>query len=228
MYAHNSSTGNMLGHLWSKHRIDKDHLKETTTDRLIIKAMHIINKWRQEKIAQLLVEFIIKDCQPLHILHNQAFHQLLNYMEMRFHIPYIENEFDTLVTSEQLQQLLQTSQGRFKDHWLIELPVTTEELCDLVKAANPRIKNLKFLNNETIKTTMINRMQIFCDERNNHLPSVGPDKLSSLPTYEPTTNNDLIAALYNSEEPDDKILNKSKVDHYLCKPVEKRSCNPLA
>ncbi|CAG8459692.1 5857_t:CDS:2 [Dentiscutata heterogama] len=30
-YAHDSSTGNMLGHLWSKHRIDKDHPNGTNT-----------------------------------------------------------------------------------------------------------------------------------------------------------------------------------------------------
>ncbi|CAG8772138.1 24777_t:CDS:2, partial [Dentiscutata erythropus] len=85
-YAHDSSTENMLGHLWSKHRIDKDHSEKTTTDSPIIKAMHVINKRRQEKIVQLLVEFIIDDCQPLHILRNQDFCRLLNYMEMGFRI----------------------------------------------------------------------------------------------------------------------------------------------
>ncbi|CAG8643775.1 4333_t:CDS:2, partial [Dentiscutata heterogama] len=64
----------------------------------------------------------------------------------------IENEFDTLVSSEQLQQPLQAAQGRknkrnhskvkksahndsrFKGRQLIETPVTNEGLCDLVKA----------------------------------------------------------------------------------------------
>ncbi|CAG8618032.1 1660_t:CDS:2, partial [Scutellospora calospora] len=42
---------NMLSHLWSKHRIDKDHPEGTNTNDSIIKAMHIITKRRQEKIA---------------------------------------------------------------------------------------------------------------------------------------------------------------------------------
>ncbi|CAG8847386.1 20330_t:CDS:2, partial [Gigaspora margarita] len=86
-YAHDSSTENMLGHLWTKHRIDKDHSEETNTNGSIVKAMHVITKRRQEKIAQLLVEFIIEDCQPFHILRNKAFRRLLNYMESGFQIP---------------------------------------------------------------------------------------------------------------------------------------------
>ncbi|CAG8618012.1 10001_t:CDS:2, partial [Scutellospora calospora] len=78
---------NMLSHLWSKHRIDKDHPEGTNTNDSIIKAMHIITKQRQEKIAQLLVEFIIEDCQPFHILQSKAFCRLLNYMEPGFQIP---------------------------------------------------------------------------------------------------------------------------------------------
>ncbi|CAG8806045.1 36761_t:CDS:1, partial [Racocetra persica] len=86
-YAHDSSTENMLGHLWSKHQIDKDYPEGTNTNDSIIKAMHVITKWRQEKIAQLLVEFIIEDCQPFHILQSKAFRQLLNHMKAGFQIP---------------------------------------------------------------------------------------------------------------------------------------------
>ena len=75
------------GHLWSKHRINKDHPKGTSTDSSIVKAMRIIIKQQQEKLAQLLVEFIIEDCQPLHILRSLAFRQLLNNMEPGFYIP---------------------------------------------------------------------------------------------------------------------------------------------
>ncbi|CAG8664453.1 28278_t:CDS:2 [Dentiscutata erythropus] len=365
-YAHDSSTGNMLGHLWSKHRINKDHLEETTTDSPIIKAIHVINKRRQEKIAQLLVKFIIDNCQPLHILlkkmidkaydwsRDQLFgmmnissgfihkrnvdiqkfiKQLMMYRQDKtLHIwpgfdlkksercdrldgkylklitltenewqlldglisllkPFyeatnifsdssylslnliyptmkllikgqsqpidnegpdeldIENEFDILYNGKNRKDTNLYNDPRFKGHRLIEPPVTTEELCDLVKAASYlslqkywkvseeiglialfldlRIKNLKFLNNETMKTTTINRVRILCDKGNNHPPLVGPDKSSSMLTYEPTTNNDLIVALYNSEEPDDEILNEGEVDHYLHEPVEKMGCNPL-
>ncbi|CAG8813604.1 45323_t:CDS:2 [Gigaspora margarita] len=58
-YIYDSSTGNMLGHLWSKHRIDKDHPEEQP----------------------------LMDCQPIHILRSQAFCRLLNYIEAGFHIP---------------------------------------------------------------------------------------------------------------------------------------------
>ncbi|CAG8855038.1 17669_t:CDS:1, partial [Gigaspora margarita] len=150
----------------------------------------------------------------------------------------IENEFDTLVALEQLRQPLQASQGRvknqdnsenrentplynyprFKGRQLIEPPIITEELCDLVKAASylslqeywevpeeiglvasfldPRIKHLKFLGDDTMKATTTNRVRILCDEENYHQPSVGLDKSPSVSTFETATNNDLIAALY--------------------------------
>ncbi|CAG8764011.1 10209_t:CDS:2, partial [Dentiscutata erythropus] len=61
--------------------------EEANSNGPIIKATHVISKRRQKKIAQLLVKFIIEDCQPLHILCSQAFYRLLNYMEVGFHIP---------------------------------------------------------------------------------------------------------------------------------------------
>ncbi|CAG8761097.1 39342_t:CDS:2, partial [Gigaspora margarita] len=327
-YTHNSSTGNMLGHLWSKHQIDKDHPEGTTTDGLIIKAMHIINKRRQEKIAQLLVEFIIEDCQLIHILRNQAFRRLLNYIEAGFRIPCeptvkkmidkaydwscdqlfelrkvidylvlmlpsepercdrldgeylklitltknewqlldslirllkpfynatkifsgssyptlnliyptmkllikdqsqsinnensdeldIKNEFDTLVALEQLRQLLQVLQG-----WP---PVITEELYDLVKAAS----YLSFQEYWEVPEE-IGLVSSFLDPRIKHLKFlVGLDKSPSVSTFETATNNDLIVALYSSEEPDDEIFNEGEVDRYLREPIEKMCCNPL-
>ncbi|CAG8844806.1 19179_t:CDS:2, partial [Gigaspora margarita] len=75
-YAHDFSTGNML-----------DHPEKTITNGSIVKAMHVITRSRQEKIAQLLVEFIIKDCQPFYILQSKAFRHLLNYIETGFRIP---------------------------------------------------------------------------------------------------------------------------------------------
>src|SRR2546423_13234761 len=35
-YAHDSLTGNMLGHLWFKHRIDKDHSGETIRNLILL------------------------------------------------------------------------------------------------------------------------------------------------------------------------------------------------
>ncbi|CAG8617823.1 22513_t:CDS:2 [Cetraspora pellucida] len=72
-----------------------------------------------------------------------------------------------------------------EEHRLIEPPIITEDLCDLVKAA------------------------------------IKLNKSPTISTLEPTTTNNLIAALYSSEEPNDKILNETKVDCYLCEPAEK-------
>ncbi|CAG8544720.1 11358_t:CDS:2 [Ambispora gerdemannii] len=78
---------NMLSHLWTKYRIDKDHPEEMTTNGSIVKVMHIITKRRQQKLSQLLIEFIIQDCQPLNILRNPAFRQFVNNLEVGFQIP---------------------------------------------------------------------------------------------------------------------------------------------
>ncbi|CAG8647392.1 6983_t:CDS:2, partial [Dentiscutata heterogama] len=53
------------------------------------------------------------------------------------------------------------------------------------------------------------------------------DKSPTILTFDPATTNDLIAALYSSEEPKDEILNETKVDCYLCEPVEKMGYNLL-
>ncbi|CAG8699524.1 1232_t:CDS:1, partial [Ambispora gerdemannii] len=58
-----------------------------TTNGSIVKAMHIITKRRQQKLFQLLIEFIIQDCQPLNILRNPAFCQFVNNLEVGFQIP---------------------------------------------------------------------------------------------------------------------------------------------
>ncbi|CAG8846545.1 20042_t:CDS:2, partial [Gigaspora margarita] len=124
----------------------------------------------------------------------------------------IKNEFDTLMISEQLRQLLQ-------------LPVTNEMLYDLVKAMSYfslkkywevpekielvasfldlRIKNLKFLDNETIKATIFNTVQTLCTEEEYHQPLIRLDEI------------------------DDEIYNKTEADRYLRELIEKKDCNPL-
>ncbi|CAG8533333.1 8933_t:CDS:2, partial [Cetraspora pellucida] len=54
-YAHDLSMGNMLGHLWSKHRINKEHPDRTNTGGPIIKAMHVITKRHKEKLTRDLI-----------------------------------------------------------------------------------------------------------------------------------------------------------------------------
>ena len=181
-----------------------------------------------------------------------------------------EDESEMLMILEQPQPLY-ASQGReknkiitakaknntqwFKGRRLIEPPVTTEGLCDLVKAASylslqsylkvpdeiglvasfldPRIKNLKFIGDETIKTTIINIVRRLCIEEEYCQPLVeeisrndGYSELFGMSTFEPITTNDLIAALYSNEEPDD-VIEETEVDRYLREPIQKRECEPL-
>ncbi|CAG8556756.1 2163_t:CDS:2, partial [Dentiscutata heterogama] len=257
-YVHDSSTGNMLSHLWSKHRIDKGHSEEANNNGSIIKAMHQLldslilllkpfyeatnifsgSSYPTLNLIYPTMRLLIKKFEPSYEQTEEDYAELLfgpiviSQSQLTDNEDSdeldIENEFDILIVSEQLRQPLQPS-------------VTSEELCDLVKAASylslqeywevpeevgliasfldPRIKNLRFLNNETLKTTIINKVRILCNEEDQ--TSARPDKSTSILTSEPTTNNDLIAALYSSKEPDDKTHNKNKVDHYLREPIEK-------
>ncbi|CAG8808191.1 44085_t:CDS:2 [Gigaspora margarita] len=144
-----------------------------------------------------------------------------------------ENEFDTLMISEQLRQLLQAAQGRkkrqvydktkknthssqFKGRRSIELPVTNGMLCDLVKATS------YFSLKEYWEATIFDIVRTLCTKEKYHQPSIRLDELVSTPVYEPVTTNDLIADLYSSEELDDEIYDETKADRYLCEPIEKK------
>ncbi|CAG8837441.1 1999_t:CDS:2, partial [Gigaspora margarita] len=74
-YIYDSLTGNMLGHLWTKYRIDKNYPDETK-----------------------LVEFVIEDYQPLNILRCGAFRRLLNNIEPEFKISFVNGGFVNLTT----------------------------------------------------------------------------------------------------------------------------------
>ncbi|CAB4386802.1 unnamed protein product [Rhizophagus irregularis] len=64
-----ASTTTAAGHLWRDHKIDKDHPEEPVdTDGDIRVAMKYITMARQLSLEQLLITFIILDCQPLNIL----------------------------------------------------------------------------------------------------------------------------------------------------------------
>ncbi|CAG8541352.1 20197_t:CDS:2 [Racocetra fulgida] len=105
---------------------------------------------------------------------------------------------------------------------------TPEEIGLVASFLDPRIKYLKFLGDESIKKTITNRVRTLCNEEKYYQPSVELDKSPIMSTLEPATTNNLIVALYSSEEPDDKIYNETEVDRYLHEPVEKKGCNPLA
>src|SRR5687767_1892803 len=59
-----ASTTTALGHLWRDHKIDKDHPEEpTNTDGDIRVAMKYITTGCRLSLEQLLITFIILDCQ---------------------------------------------------------------------------------------------------------------------------------------------------------------------
>ncbi|CAG8789039.1 10220_t:CDS:1, partial [Racocetra fulgida] len=72
----------------------------------------------------------------------------------------------------------------------------------IVSFLDLQIKNLKFLNDKTIKATIINKVQALCTEEEDYQPIVEPNE-SFMSISEPKTTNSLILALYNSKELDD-------------------------
>ncbi|CAG8515737.1 8622_t:CDS:2 [Scutellospora calospora] len=86
---------------------------------------------------------------------------------------------------------------------LIEPPVTTEDLCDLVKA-----------------TSYLSFQEYWETSKEIRL-------LSTISTLELATTNDLIADLYSSKKPNNEIFNETEVDYYFRELVEKIDCNFL-
>ncbi|CAG8834861.1 7880_t:CDS:2, partial [Gigaspora margarita] len=111
--------------------------------------------------------------------------------------------------------------SQFKDRWLIELPVTNEMLCDLVKTTS------YFSLKEYWKVTIFDTVRTLCAKEKYYQPSIRLDESVSAPVYEPITTNDLITDLYSSEELDDKIYDKTKADRYLHELIEKKGYNLL-
>ena len=108
-----ASTSTAQGHLWRDHKIDKNHPEEpeiTGDIRSIIK--HITSR-RQLSLERSLIIFIILDCQPLNILRNNAFRDMLHNFEPGFKIP-TEEKCKTMIqesykwTKEHLQELLRS------------------------------------------------------------------------------------------------------------------------
>lgn len=72
----------------TEYNIDKDHLEEPVkTDGDIRTAMKYITSKHQLSLEQSLITFIILDCQPLNILRNNAFWDMLHEFELGFRVP---------------------------------------------------------------------------------------------------------------------------------------------
>ena len=106
-----ASTTTATGHLWQGYRIDKDHPEEpVNADGDIRTAMKHITIRRQVSLEQSLITFIILDCQPLNILRNDAFRNMLHEFEPGFRIP----------TEERCKEIIRNSYNWTKEN-LIEL-----------------------------------------------------------------------------------------------------------
>ena len=109
-----ASTSTAQGHLWKEHKIDKDHPEEPEkTDGDIRSVIKHITSKRQLSLEQSIILFIILDCQPLNILRNNAFRDMLHNFEPGFKIPteerckvMIQNSYNW--TRDNLQELLKS------------------------------------------------------------------------------------------------------------------------
>ncbi|GBC25170.2 zinc finger BED domain-containing protein 4-like [Rhizophagus irregularis DAOM 181602=DAOM 197198] len=93
IYKHSSSTSNMKYHLNAAHnKTEGDEEKEesiihqTTIDSMFSKARSH-GKSYQHKLNTLLLEFIITDSQPFHILKSKGFRKLLFALDPSYSIP---------------------------------------------------------------------------------------------------------------------------------------------
>ncbi|CAG8707961.1 11453_t:CDS:2, partial [Acaulospora morrowiae] len=113
----------------------KTILKKQILMALSLKAMYIITKQKQEKLAQLLVEFIIEDCQPLHILRSSTFCRLLNNMEPEFQIPC------QVTVKKMIDQAYDWSRNQLFDYLVLMLPLKSER-CDKLDGEYLKLINL--------------------------------------------------------------------------------------
>ncbi|CAB5191218.1 unnamed protein product [Rhizophagus irregularis] len=114
-WSKSASTSTAQGHLWRDHKIDKDHPEEPepTNGDIRDTIKHITIK-HQSCLEESLITFIILDCQPLNILRNNAFWNMLHKFEPGFRIPTEEKckkmKYDSYNwTKDQLQELLKSS-----------------------------------------------------------------------------------------------------------------------
>jgi hypothetical protein len=108
-----ASTSTAQGHLWRDHKIDKNHPEEPEITGDIRSVIKHITSRRQLSLERSLIIFIILDCQPLNILRNNAFRDMLHNFEPGFKIP-TEEKCKTMIqesykwTKEHLQELLRS------------------------------------------------------------------------------------------------------------------------
>ncbi|CAG8739980.1 13226_t:CDS:2, partial [Dentiscutata heterogama] len=115
----------------------------------------------------------------------------------------------------------QCNDSRFKNHYLIEPPVTSVELHNL------------FIDDENIKITTINIVRRLYSEEEYRQPlieEISRDnsfvESSSILASKPTITNDLMADLYSNKE-SGSVNEESEIDHYIQKPIQRRKCNSL-
>ncbi|CAG8728697.1 20374_t:CDS:2, partial [Gigaspora margarita] len=151
----------------------------------------------------------------------------------------LEYEHESPIILEQLQQLICASQGRkkshkktkknkskqysdprFKNHYLIELLVTTIELYDMkisdkvgliASFLDPQIKNLNFIDDEDMKITTINTVQRLCLEKEHNQSLI--EEILRNDEFDRFSNN-LMSDLYSNEELN-SVTKENEIDYYI-------------
>lgn len=143
---------------------------------------------------------------------------------------------------------------RFRNRRIIEGPVVTTDLLKKVKASiylsmkeywevpklvgmiaailDPRLKNLKFVNDNIIKSQTIEKLcELYNDEKlANESDSLG---FTSNPNIwqnktVASSSNSIISALFDDDDDDDTVDNTiNEVDAYLSLQISKQKCDPL-
>ncbi|CAG8730717.1 22142_t:CDS:2, partial [Dentiscutata erythropus] len=170
----------------SKHRIDKDHPDGINTDGPIVKAMHIITKCQQEKLAQKQISD-----------HSQFIADEEDSFESD-----IEYEFEAPkppITSMELHNLVKAaSYFSLQKYWNV-----FNEIGLIALFLNLRIKNLKFIDDVNIRITTISTVRRLCSEEEYHQPLI--EEISRDDSFAESSSlisNDLMADLYSNEELD--------------------------
>ena len=94
---------------------------------------------------------------------------------------------------------------------------------------DPRLKSLKFVNNDTIKSQMIRKLrELYSAEKlESELNPLNDPISNPQQTTASSSSNSIIAALLDDDDNNNGINDTNEVDAYLSLQVSKRKCDPL-
>ncbi|CAG8827267.1 9566_t:CDS:2, partial [Cetraspora pellucida] len=114
-YAFHRSITNLLDHLQKKHNITKEseynkYIQQNSSEKKLIqqKLEHILIKpydlKKQEKIIQKLLKLIVREELSLILIECKWFRKFVNYIDSRFKIPCINNDFELCETLLEIEE----------------------------------------------------------------------------------------------------------------------------